>query len=118
MGQRNNVSINRSRVNQRVNQPQDEITSTNRMSAKQLVISENSPLEFIENPNTGKTFFVCGNRKGYVSPNVQEIMDSCTLDDLQYAEVSINGNPAVPCLMVVGDGKANVKRSLGEDLLH
>lgn len=97
---------------------QKNIKSTKRMSAKQLVISENAELEFVHNPNTGKTFFVCGSKRGYVSPNVMKIMDTCTLDELQYAEVSLNGGEAVPCLMVVGNSEANVQRKLGANLLH
>lgn len=94
------------------------ITSNNRMSATQLVISENAELQFINNPNTGKTFFVCGSKRGYVSPNVLKIMDTCTLDELQYAEVSLDGGAAVPCLMVVGNAETNVQRKLGAHLLH
>ena len=97
---------------------ESKVESTNRMSAKQLVISENAELQFVNNPNTGKTFFVCGSKRGYVSPNVLKIMDTCTLDELQYAEVSLDGGAAVPCLMVVGNSEANVQRKLGADLLH
>ena len=97
---------------------ESKVESTNRMSAKQLVISENAELQFVNNPNTGKTFFVCGSKRGYVSPNVLKIMDTCTLDELQYAEVSLNGGEAVPCLMIVGNSEANVQRKLGADLLH
>ena len=97
---------------------QKNIESANRMSARQLVISENAELKFVNNPNTGKTFFVCGSKRGYVSPNVLKIMDTCTLDELQYAEVSLNGGEAVPCLMVVGNSEANVQRKLGANLLH
>ena len=97
---------------------ESKVESTNRMSAKQLVISENAELQFVNNPNTGKTFFVCGSKRGYVSPNVLKIMDTCTLDELQYAEVSLDGGAAVPCLMVVGNSEANVQRKLGADLLY
>lgn len=96
----------------------DQITSTNRMSLRQLIISENSQLDFVTNPNTGKLFFVCGSKRGYVSPNAQEKMMTGTIDDFQYAEVSINGAEAVPCLMIVGNGNQNVKRSLGAELLR
>lgn len=96
----------------------NNIQSANRMSARQLVISENAELQFVENPNTGKIFFVCGSKKGYVSPAAVEKMATGTLDDFQYAEVSIDGGVAVPCLMVVGNSGKNVKRSLGGDLLH
>ena len=96
----------------------NNITSANRMSARQLIISQNSELQFVENPNTGKLFFVCGSIKGYVSPAATAKMADGTIDDFQYAEVSIDGGAAVPCLMVVGNSGANVKRSLGADLLH
>lgn len=96
----------------------DQITSTNRMSLRQLIISENSQLDFVTNPNTGKIFFVCGSKRGYVSPNAQAKIDTGTIDDFQYAEVSINGAEAIPCLMIVGNGKQNVKRSLGTELLR
>ena len=95
-----------------------KIESTNRMSATQLVISENAELQFVTNPKTGKTFFVCGSKRGYVSPNAMKVKDTCELGDLQYAEVSIEGGAAVPCLMVVGNGDANVQRKLGAELLH
>lgn len=96
----------------------NNIQSANRMSARQLVISENAKLDFVENPNTGKIFFVCGSKKGYVSPAALAILETGNLDDFQYAEVSIDNGPAVPCLMVVGNSGKNVKRSLGEELLH
>lgn len=96
----------------------NNIQSANRMSARQLIISENAELQFVENPNTGKIFFVCGSKKGYVSPAAQAKMSTGTIDDFQYAEVSIDGGAAVPCLMVVGNSSNNVCKSLGADLLH
>lgn len=88
------------------------IVATNRMSCAQLMKSQNSELQFIENPNTGKIFFMCGEIKGYVSPAVLSKMNSVTVKDLQYAEVSIDNKQAVPCLMMVGDGSKNVRRTL------
>lgn len=96
----------------------NNVVATNRMSARQLIISENSKLDFIENPNTGKIFFVCGSKKGYISPKALEKMETGSIDDFQYAEVSIDGNPAVPCLMVVGNSQQNIKKSFGDELLH
>lgn len=91
----------------------------NRKTAKQLVISENSTLQFINNPNTNKVFFMCGGIKGYVSPAVRAKMDTVTLEELQYAECAQPGTDNwVPCLMMVGNSEANVKRSLGGDLLR
>lgn len=91
----------------------------NRKSARQLVISENSPLQFITNPNTGRTFFMCGSTKGYISPAIRAKIDTVQLEDMQYAECAQPGTDNwVPCLMMVGNSEANVKRSLGGDLLH
>ena len=90
------------------------ITSTNRMSASALCIKENSSLEFIKNPHTGKIFFVCGSVQGYVSPKVQENLDNVKIEDLQFADVSIEGNEPVPCLMMKGTN--NVVKTLGSNL--
>lgn len=90
----------------------NNIVATNRMSCAQLMKSQNSELQFIENPNTGKIFFMCGEIKGYVSPAVLQNMNTVSVQDLQFAEVSIDNKPAVPCLMMIGDASKNVKRTL------
>lgn len=94
------------------------ISATNRMSARQLVISENSVIDFVKNPNTGKLFFVCGSKKGYVSPALQKVYQDSTLDDIQYAEVSLDGGTPVPTLMCVGNSQQNVTKTLGADLVR
>ena len=94
------------------------ISATNRMSARQLVISENSVIDFVKNPNTGKLFFVCGSKKGYVSPALQKVYQDSTLDDIQYAEVSLDGETPVPTLMCVGNSQQNVTKTLGADLVR
>lgn len=91
----------------------------NRKTARQLVIKENAEIEFIRNPNTGTLFFVCGSKQGYVSPAVKAKLKSITIEELQYAECAKPGtNDWVPCLMVVGNSKQNVQKTLGTDLLH
>ena len=94
------------------------ISATNRMSARQLVISENSVIDFVKNPNTGKLFFVCGSKKGYVSPALQKVYQDSTLDDIQYAEVILDGGTPVPTLMCVGNSQQNVTKTLGADLVR
>ena len=94
------------------------ISATNRMSARQLVISENSAIDFVRNPQTGKLFFVCGSKKGYVSPALQKVYHSSTLEDIQYAEVSLDGGTPVPTLMCVGNSQQNVAKTLGEELVR
>ena len=87
------------------------IQSRNRMSARELVISENASLDFVENPNTGKIFFVCGSKKGYVSPAALEHMEQGELDDFCYAEVTMDGKTYIPCLMLVNKPTEKVVRS-------
>lgn len=91
-----------------------------KMSARDLIISENSELQFMENPKTGKIFFVCGSKKGYVSPAAVEKIGTGSLDDFYYAEVSIDNGDYVPCLMLVNKPKVvrsfNVKKENNEDL--
>ncbi len=102
---------------------QSDIKATNRMSAEALIIKENAALDYIENPHKpGKLFFVCGSKQGYVSPALQEKLKEAqgdvALEDMQYAEVSINGGTAIPTLMVVGQSKKNIKYSFGTQLLR
>ena len=87
----------------------NQMKSRNKMSARDLVKSENASLQFVENPSTGKMFFVCGSKKGYVSPAAVKKMETGSLDDFCYAEVSIGSSDYVPCLMLVN--KPNVVRS-------
>jgi hypothetical protein len=94
----------------------ENIQALNRMSAKALCIKENAELEFIKNPKTGKIFFSCGSIKtGYVSPKVQENLDNVKIDDLQFADVVIDGGEPVPTIMM--NNTENVVRKMGENLL-
>lgn len=85
------------------------ITATNRMSGTELK-AKHGTIEFINNSKTGKLFFAAGSITGYVSPKVAENIDTITLNDIQYAEVSIDGGEAVPTLMM--KSTSNVVRSL------
>ena len=85
------------------------IVATNRMTATEL-INANGKIDFIKNPKTGKLFFTCGSITGYVSPAVEQNVQSVTKEDLQFAEVSIDGGQAIPTLMM--KGAANVVKSL------
>lgn len=83
----------------------------NKMSARELVSSENATLKFVENPNTGKVFFTCGSKKGNVSPYALEHMEQGELDDFCYAEVRRDGKTYVPCLMLVNKPIEKIIRS-------
>ena len=81
------------------------------MSAKQLVISQNHELKFLENPNTGKTFFVCGDIKGYVAKSARDVT---SIDELDFG---VNTELGIPTLFIHRE-PANVIKSFGADLLH
>lgn len=82
------------------------IKAYNRMSARALVISENAVLQFLESPKNDKSgnivqeiSFVCGTKRGYVSPAAKSIIKTGTIDDFQYVEVSIDGKAPIPCII-------------------
>lgn len=86
----------------------------NKMTAADLVRLHNAPIEFLENPKTGKLFFRCKDIKGYVSPAAKKaVLEDCSIDDLQYAEVSTDGSQFLPCLML--KQKRNVVKILDVD---
>lgn len=80
-------------------------------SARQLVISQNSKIDIIENLKTGKTFFVCGSIQGYVS---KAALQAKSLDELDFG---IHTELGIPTLFVHRE-PSNVIKSFGEDLLH
>lgn len=91
----------------------------NEMSAAQLIISQNAVLDFVQNPNSGRIFFVCGEIKGYCSPAVADAYETLSLDEMKFCECRKPGEDRwVPCLMVLGNSDANVRRRLGAELLH
>lgn len=90
------------------------IKAYNRMSARALVIRENAVLQFLEEPQKDKNgilirdkdghpmqkiTFVCGTKRGYVSPEAISIIETGTIDDFQYVEVSIDGKTPIPCIL-------------------
>jgi len=93
----------------------NQIKTRNKMSARDLVISENASLEFVKNPNTGKIFFVCGSKKGYVSRAAVEKMGTGSLDDFIYAEVSKDGKTYVPCLMIGKRTEQSIIRTFSKE---
>lgn len=92
----------------------ERVTKTNEMSAADLKVRNNANIDFVRSPKTGKVFFVCGSTKGYVSKAAQKSLEngSLTLESLRYCDMSIDGKPAVPCLMMVGNSKQNVLKTL------
>ena len=86
---------------------QNKLICRNEMSAKQLVISKNATIDHRVDPNTGKSFFTCGDITGYISPNALKALDEGQdIDAFRYVEVSKdNGQTWIHCLMIVGNKK-------------
>lgn len=84
---------------------------TDRMSARALMVAQQSNLDFVESPRTGKLFFSCGEKRGYCSPAVRAKFaeNSLKLEDLEFANVSMDGGKPVPSLMM--KSTQNVKLS-------
>ena len=80
-------------------------------SARQLVIEQNSKINIVENPKTGKIFFVCGSIQGYVS---KAALKARSIDELDYG---VHTELGIPTLFV-HNNSANVIKSFGENLLH
>ena len=71
------------------------------MSVRELIVKQQSQLNFIENTGSQRLHFTCGSIKGYVSPAASKHVEQGKIDDFWYAEVSIEGKPHVPCIMLV-----------------
>ena len=90
------------------------------MSARALVISENEVLRFVESVKRNdngviirdenrhpikRITFECGTKKGIVSSAAISIIDTGTIDDFQYAEVSVGNKTPIPCILKVNKNK-------------
>lgn len=75
----------------------EKMVIDNRMTAAQLMRSEGANLDIVKNPNTGKLFFNCGSKKGYISKNVANQLDTLQAADIQYGEIHavIDGKPEI-----------------------
>lgn len=77
-----------------------KVLCRNKMTLRGLIKQENAKLEFIEDSKTGKFFFSCGKVKGYVSPAATKKIETGSIDDFSYAEVSIDNHEYIPCIML------------------
>lgn len=76
-----------------------QIQFLNMLSGRELVLQENNTIDFI---NAGDKFiFRCGKVEGAVSTALKEAVQTVTLEEIQYVEVSYNGDEAIPTLMLI-----------------
>ena len=98
--------------NQTLNPATDIVVSNKRSIATFKAQQGSDKLEIVANPKkNGSLFFVCGSATGIVSQKVQAELQNLSEEQLCIGDMSILGKPAVPVLMVVGDGKKNVVKT-------
>ena len=88
------------------------LTIDNRMTAAQMMRAEGADLNIVKNPHTGKLFFECGKKRGYISKKVANQLNTLQASEIQYGEVHavIDGEPkVVPTLFLAST--ANVIKS-------
>ncbi len=69
---------------------------------KQVIFEQCSELQQVENPKTGKQFFVCGNIRGFIAPAAVERFNdnNATADDFKVAMVAKGDDKPIPFLMI------------------
>ncbi len=69
---------------------------------KQVIFEQCSELQQVENPQTGKQFFMCGNIRGFIAPAAAERFndDNATVDDFKVAMVAKGNDKPIPSLLV------------------
>lgn len=86
-------------------------TFSNQMSLSALKASQNNAnLDIVVSPKTGKMFFSCGSVTGAVADKLQKEINTVSAEDIEFAMISIDGQPAVPCLFKKGANNNTVRR--------
>lgn len=68
---------------------------------KQVILEQGSELQQVENPQTGKQFFVCGNIRGFIAPAaVERFNNNVTVDDFKIAMVAKGDDKPIPSLLI------------------
>lgn len=83
-------------------------TTTKEMSLETLKKQQGCNIDIVKNPNTGKIFFACGKLAdgktfaGAIGPKALAEIQKGNNDPDAYkvAYVSMDGKPAIPCLML------------------
>ena len=69
---------------------------------KQVIFEQCSELQQVENPQTGKQFFVCGDIRGFIAPAAAERLNdsNATADDFKIAMVAKGDEKPIPSLLL------------------
>lgn len=77
----------------------DYLQFRNVKTARQLIKENNdSSIDIIKSPKTGKLFFTCGDIKGCITRSVTSVISTITIDDVVYVEILFDGK-YIPCLV-------------------
>lgn len=85
---------------------------------RQLILEQNNEIKQLQDPNTGKSFFVCGKVKGYISPAAEKVLENKDADvaDFKVAMVSKEGENPVPCLLTARNPNSKVLRIIDQSI--
>ena len=69
---------------------------------RQVILEQNAELQHWKNPQSGKSFFQCGNVKGYISSKAAERLaeEGCQVGDFNIGMVEGNDGASIPCLIL------------------
>ncbi len=69
---------------------------------RQVILDQNAEMQHWKNPQTGKSFFQCGNVKGYIIPKAVERLaeENASVADFNIGLVESNDGTTIPCLIL------------------
>ena len=69
----------------------NKVCVRNKMSVRELIVKQQSQLNFIENTGSQRLHFTCGSIKGYVSPAASKHVEQGKIDDFWYCRSEHRG---------------------------
>lgn len=79
------------------------VNYSNEKTLQQLMLQQNASVSITKMmPGYKRRAFTCGSIKGFVADSLSDALASGTVkkEDIRYVEISRDGQPAVPCLML------------------
>lgn len=69
---------------------------------RQVILEQNAEMQQWKNSKTGKSFFQCGNVKGYIGPRAVERLaeEGCHIGDFNIGMVEGSDGASIPCLIL------------------
>lgn len=83
---------------------ENNVIYSNEKTLQQLMMQQNASVNITKQmPGYKRRAFSCGSIKGFVAESLSDALASGTAnkENIRYVEISRDGQPAVPCLMLV-----------------